>query len=217
MSTPDDSDRPGAGPAAGLSPYDANQLWETFCAGGNPAAREALDRLYRALRQPLVEFCRLKGCDAELADEVAESSFIRLIVRKPAARSGFIPLLQKTAQNQCHDAKKQRHRSLSRDTAPDSAHDPARSDTIPERSDTIRAPSASAGSAHNETTRAVHDCLNTLDPQDRALVIYHHVAGLTQRAASELLGLNISAPAVTARLKRAREQLARCLKKKSIF
>lgn len=80
-----------------LSAGEANQLWERYRSGVSPVSMAALDRLYRALRPPLVEFCRAKGCDAELADEAAEQAFIRLMIRKPAARRGFIPLLRKTA------------------------------------------------------------------------------------------------------------------------
>ncbi len=194
-----DSDQPQHGAVDGLSPNDANRLWEKYCAaGGGAAGREALDRLYRSLRRPLVEFCRLKGCDSELADETAEATFIRLIVRKPAARRGFIPLLRKTAQNLCYDALKARRRTVPSD-AP------------------IRALGASDGSIDNETVQAVRDCLNTLKPEDRALVLYHHVDGLTQRAACDLLGLDAAPSTITVRLKQIRDQLARCLKKKLIL
>ncbi len=193
-----DSDAQSEDSPTGLSEDEATRLWGEFCAGEQPAARDALDRLYRGLRRPLIDFCRLKGCDPELADEIAEAAFVRLLVRRPPARKGFIPLLRKTAQNLQRDAR----RRLRRQSEP------------PERP-----PPGNPGSEaiEAETVRAVRGCLRTIPAEDRALVIYHHVDGLTQKAASELLGLNTSPAGLTARLKRARERLARCLKKKLIF
>ena len=193
-----DSDAQGDDSQKGLSGEVANRLWREFCAGQQPAAREALDRLYRGLRHPLIDFCRLKGCDPELADEIAEHTFVRLLVRRPPARKGFIPLLRKTAQNLHRDAQRRAQRQFEPPIAP-----------LP------RDPPQAAMEA--ETARAVWDCLGTLEPEDRALVICHHVDGLTQKAACDLLGLDISPAGATARLKRARESLARCLKKKMIF
>lgn len=191
-------------PAHDLSPADANRLWEEYRTGTNPSARDALDRLYRVLRRPLLEFCRTKGCDAELADEIAETAFIRLIVRKPKARRGFLPLLNKTAQNLLYDHRK---------TA---AHSSPLTDDTP-RPPAFRALSAGERVVQDETVRAVRECLNTLDPEDRALLLYHHVQGLTQRAACELLSLRAAPSTITARLTRIRDQLARCLEKKKIL
>lgn len=181
--------------AESLSPEQATQLWNVFRTTSPPAGRDALDRLYRSLRHPLVRFCRLKGCDPELADEIAEAAFIRLIVRKPTPRRGFIPLLHKTAQNLCRDAQKRRPQSDPPPISPESA-------------------AADVRVIHDESVEAVRDCLNTLDPEDRALLIYHHVEGLTQQAAAELLGLRAAPSTIAVRLKRIRDALARCLKKK---
>ena len=198
MSAAHKSDEPHDTRAEGLSTDEATRLWHEFRAGGNPVGPEALGRLYRCLRHPLIDFCRLQGCDPELADEIAEAAFVRLFVRRPPARKGFIPLLRKTAQNLHRDARRQ-----------------ARRQPEPALPSLPRDPSEAVMDA--ETVQAVRDCLGTLDPEDRALVICHHVDGLTQKAACELLGLDISPAGTTARLKRARERLARCLKKKMIF
>jgi DNA-directed RNA polymerase specialized sigma24 family protein len=88
-----------------LSPEEANQLWEAYRSGGNPSAMRAIDTLYRTLRPVLIEFCKSKGCDAELADEITEQAFFRLMHRKPQARSGFVSLIRKTAQNLVADAR----------------------------------------------------------------------------------------------------------------
>ena len=58
----------------------------------------ALDRLYRASSHELVAFCRRKGFNVDLAEDVAQQAWLRLIERKPQSRS-FIGLLRKTAQN----------------------------------------------------------------------------------------------------------------------
>ena len=193
-----DSDPHGDDSQKGLSGDEATHLWREFRVGRQPGARYALDRLYRALRHPLIDFCKRRGCDYEQADEITEAAFIRLFIRRSPARKGFIPLLRKTAQNLLRDAQRRALRQ------PEPASTPPPSD-----------PSKAAIEA--ETVRAVRDCLDTLEPEDRALVICHHVDGLTQRAACELLGLSMSPAGLTARLRRARERLGRCLKKKMTF
>lgn len=193
-----DSNARGDDSHKGLSREEATRLWEQFRSGPNPASGEAMGRLYRSLRRALIKFCQLQGCDPELADEITEAAFVRLFVLRPPARKGFIPLLRKTAQNLYLDARKRARRKFEPTLTPPPSD-----------------PSEKAMEA--ETVRAVRDCLGTLDPEDRALVICHHVNGLTQKAACDLLGLDISPAGTTARLKRARERLARCLKNKMIF
>ncbi|MCH7527634.1 MAG: RNA polymerase sigma factor, partial [Planctomycetes bacterium] len=179
MGEPSQFREPSRNAPTQLSPDQANRLWEEFRTSHNPAGRVALDGLYRSLRKPLVEFCMLKGCDPELADEIAETAFVRLIIRRPVARRGFIPLLRKTAQNLCRDAQKSRRRSPTLD--PD-LRDPTeyRAPTVRERvSPPSDAPSASERVSRDETIQAVQDCLAQLPPEHRAFIVYHEVEGLT--------------------------------------
>ncbi len=228
MGEPSQFREPSRNAPTQLSPDQANRLWEEFRAGHNPAGRAALDGLYRSLRKPLVEFCMLKGCDPELADEIAETAFVRLIIRRPVARRGFISLLRKTAQNLCRDAQKSRRRSPTplphpgdapQDRAATVRERPAtRAPTVRERpSPQSHAPSASERVSRDETIQAVQDCLAQLPPEHRAFIVYHEVEGLTQQAACDLLGWKIAPSTAHARLARIREQLARCLEKKKIF
>ena len=189
---------PDDGPQAPLSATDATSLWHAYRSRTNPEAVAAFDRLYLALRRPLVEFCKLRGCDSELADEVAERTWVRLIVRKPPATRSFIGLLRRTAQNLCHEARREVHESASLlDSA--TADNPAE---VVERNDTIR---------------AVRDCLSQLPPEDQAFLAYVHNHGLSQRAACELLGWRIAPSTCHQRYGRIRAALAGCLKKKGIF
>jgi len=196
----DHTDTPESSEPAGqtLSPAEATRLWELYRSGSNPHAVAALDQLYRCLRRPLVAFCRLKGCDPELADEVSERAWVRLLERKPRARTGFIPLLRKTAQNLWYqELRAQRTVPLC---------DTRTADDDPTR--------AIVG---NDTAIALEECLDRLDPESRAFFVFVHVHGLTQKAACELLGWDIAASTAHERLERTQEQLEACLQKKSVL
>ena len=127
-----------------MSPEDANQLWAACLSGTNPSATSAIEALYTAFRPPLMEFCKSKGCDAELADEITEQAFFRLMRHQPEARSGFISLIRKTAQNLIADARKARRPAALAESADDGSTDPV------------------ASAQRNETIQAVQDCLARL-------------------------------------------------------
>ncbi len=192
---------------ATLSPEEGNQLWEAYRSGGNPAAMRAMDTLYRALRPVLIEFCKSKGCDAELADEITEQAFFRLMHRKPQARSGFISLIRKTAQNLIADARADARgdaRKSSRSAAFASSAEDAGADPV-------------ASAQRSETIQAVRDCLARLQADERAFLTFIAVNGLTHRAACEILDWQIAPSTAHKRYHRIREELARCLKEKNIF
>ncbi len=188
---------------ATLSPEEAKQLWEAYRSGGNPAAMRAIDALYRALRPMLIEFCKSKGCDAELADEITEQAFFRLMHRKPQARSGFISLIRKTAQNLLADARADA-RKPSRSTAPATSAEDVSTDPV-------------ASAQRSETIQAVQDCLARLKADERAFLTFIAVHGLTQRVSCEMLGWQIAPSTAHKRYHHIRDKLARCLKEKNIF
>ncbi len=188
---------------ATLSPEDANQLWEAYRSGSNPAAMRAIDALYRALRPPLIEFCKSKGCDAELADEITEQAFFRLMHRKPSARSGFISLIRKTAQNLLADARADARKS-SRPAAPATSPEDASTDPV-------------ASAQRSETIQAVRHCLARLQPDERAFLTFIAVNGLTQRVACEMLGWQIAPSTAHKRYHHIRDELAQCLKEKQVW
>ena len=182
-----------------LSTEEVTRLWEMYLTAASPLAPMALARLYRTLRRPLVDFCRLKGCDPELAEEVAQQAWVRLMERKPPSRT-FISLIRKTAQNLAFKAL--RGRSATRR--------PRRERPEPEGD--------SAESAErSEVLQGVRDCVSRLNDEDRAYLIACDVDGLSRRAACELLGWNIAASTAYQRHVRIRAQVASCLKKKSLF
>jgi DNA-directed RNA polymerase specialized sigma24 family protein len=185
------------GPGAGLSPAEATRLWDVFRSGSEPDATEALDRLYRCLRRPLVEFCRLKGCDPALADDMAEHAWARLIVRKPRARRGFISLLRKTAQHLCYKEFKARRAVRLVDVCA-GADDPG------------------GVAESNDIAAALDESLGQLAPGDRAFFMCVHAYGMTRRAACELLGWDIAPSTAHQRMERIRARLAALLKKKGI-
>jgi DNA-directed RNA polymerase specialized sigma24 family protein len=188
-----------ARPREPLAPIEATRLWATYCAGASPLAIIALDDLYRALRKPLVEFCRLKGCDGELADEVSEQAWVRLLVRKPPARRGFIALLRKTAQNLALKALRERTSGSVQALPIRVARDP------PEPAE------------QSETIQAVRDCLSHLASADRAFLLLVDVHGLTRAAACELLGWDLAPSTSHERHLRIRQELSDCLKSKKIL
>ena len=192
---------------ATLSPEEANQLWEAYRSGSNPTAMRAIDALYRALRPVLIEFCKSKGCDAELADEITEQAFFRLMHRKPPARSGFISLIRKTAQNLLADARADARgdaRKPSRSAAPAKSAEDGSTDPV-------------ASAQRSETIQAVRDCLARLQPDERAFLTFIAVNGLTQRVACEMLGWQIAPSTAHKRYYHIRDVLARCLKEKQVW
>ncbi len=180
-----------------LSTDEANQLWERYRSDGAPAGTAALDQLYRALRTPLFAFCRVKCGDPELADEIAEQAFVRLMIRKPRARRGIIPLLHKTAFNLIRDAWRTR--------------------SIPIGHTAEAPPSPTVDPERAEDVEAVRDCLTALPPEDRLFIAYVDMYGLTQGSACHLLGWRIAASTAHRRYRRIRAQLRACLEKKNIL
>lgn len=184
---------------ATLSSEEANQLWEAYRSGSNPAAMRAIDALYRALRPVLIEFCRSKGCDAELADEITEQAFFRLMHRKPQAKSGFISLIRKTAQNLLADALKSSRSAALAISVENGSTDPV------------------ASAQRSETIQAVRDCLARLQADERAFLTFIVVYGLTQRVSCEMLGWQIAPSTAHKRYHHIRNVMALCLKEKNIF
>ncbi len=188
---------------ATVSPEEANQLWETYRSGSNPAAMRAIDTLYRALRPVLIEFCKSKGYDAELADEITEQAFFRLMHRKPQARSGFISLIRKTAQNLLADARADARKS-SRPAARAISAEHDSTDPV-------------ASAQRSETIQAVQHCLARLQADERAFLTFIAVNGLTQRAACEILGWQIAPSTAHKRYHHIRHVMAGCLKEKQVW
>jgi len=188
----------GGQPRELFSPEEATRLWDLYRLGSGEAAEEAFDRLYRALHQPLLAFCKLRGCDAELADEVADRTWIRLIAAKPRAQRSFPSLLRKAAQNVLYETlrSERRERAIERDS--ESQIQPA------------------ARLECDERAKAVRDCLAKLPPQEQVFFRAIHVDGLTHGLAAELVGWSVAASTVHRRYLNIRAALVRCLKKKGI-
>ena len=163
----------------------------------------AIDTLYRALRPVLIEFCKSKGCDAELADEITEQAFFRLMHRKPQAKSGFISLIRKTAQNLLADARADA-RTSSQSAAPEISAEDGSTDPV-------------AAAQRSETIQAIHDCLARLQADERAFLTFIAVYSLTQRVACEMLGWQIAPSTAHKRYHHIRNVMARCLKEKQVW
>ena len=156
----------------------------------------ALDRLYRASSHELVAFCRRKGFNVDLAEDVVQQAWLRLIERKPQSRS-FIGLLRKTAQNLGFMAMRER---------------PATRVTL--REEPKCDPAAVA--ERNEALLLVRACLWRLKVDDRAFLIACDVGGLNRREACARVGWHIAASTAHQRHVRLRGKLAAALEKKSI-
>jgi DNA-directed RNA polymerase specialized sigma24 family protein len=188
---------PGAHAARGMSPAEATRLWETFRSGTGPQALQAFERLFQALRLPLIAFCRLRGYGPELAEEVADQAWVRLLAAKPRARKGFLPLLHKTAQNFCFKER-------------------AKQRTVPLADGYAAGDDPAAMVEQGDRAQVVEACVAELDPEDRAFLLFVHVHGLTRKAACELLGWDIAPSTAHQRMERIRGQLAALLKKKGL-
>jgi RNA polymerase sigma factor (sigma-70 family) len=158
--------------------------------------------LYRALSPRLIAFCRRKGCDASLAEELAQQAWVRLIQRRPETRS-FISLLLKTAQNlNLMALRKGATDARCRSTEPAGrlagGVDPA------------------VVAAHRDERQTVRACLSDLGDEDRAFLILCDVEGLSRREACRRVGWDISTSTAHQRHTRIRAELAAALEKNSV-
>ena len=188
--------------SAGEIPDDeAARLWGIFLEGANPRSYDAFDRLHAAFFPTVIRYATFQLRDAHLAEDVANTVFVRLLEAKPVLRSSFIGLLLGTARHACASeaAKRSLHLAMPPDPQARTQADPA------------------GEMEQRDAHAALADCLDQLVDSDRTLVVLHHGAGLTYRQISDVLGRRVAFSTFTRRLKRIKGRLLRCLKEKNIF
>ncbi len=88
-----------------MNDADASLLWEQFCRTGDPTAFE---KLYDAYHDEVLRFCRAVLREDRAAEEVANSTFAELYLRRPAIRRAFRKMLYAWTSKLCLRYEKDR-------------------------------------------------------------------------------------------------------------
>ena len=81
----------GAG-AGAISDDEAGRLWGELFRDREGAGLAAFDRLYERFLPVVLRYCRFRVRDAHLAEDVADTVFVRLLETRPAVKSSFVGL-----------------------------------------------------------------------------------------------------------------------------
>ena len=198
---PSDLGRDAGGVSGEISDEEAARLWAELLCGANPHGLAAFDRLYNYFLPAVFRYCRSRLGDSHLAEDVANTVFVRLLESRPVLRTSFVGLLLGTARNLCATELAGQRRIRASD---------------PERSDPNEADPSSAMESRDRHA-ALADCLDRLPESDQTLVLLRHGEGLTYSQISGILGLRVAFSTLTRRLRAIEAKLRRCLKDKNIF
>ncbi len=180
---------------------EAARLWAEFLDDADPRGPAAFDRLYNHFLPVVFRYCRSRLGDAHLAEDVANTVFVRLLEARPVLRSSFVGLLLGTARNVCVTEMAVQRRTRASDS---------------ERHDD-KAVEPDGEMARRDTHAALADCLDRLSDSDQTLVLLRHGEGLTYAQISDVLGLRVVFSTLTRRLRAIESKLRRCLKEKNIL
>ncbi len=144
---------------------------------------------------------RLMG-DRESAEDATQEAFISAYRNIRRFRgSHFKAWLLRIVTNACYDELRRRKRR------PTASLDALPSDVLP----SDHAPSPENHAQRTELRDAIQDCIGSLPPRQRMVVVLIDVEGLDYREAAEVLG--VPSGTVKSRLSRARAKLRDCLRK----
>jgi RNA polymerase sigma-70 factor (ECF subfamily) len=173
---------------------DEAGLIRRACQGDADARAELIDR-HQALVYGLARHLLSRR---EEAEDVFQTVFLKLFEHLSTIdpERGLRGWLRKTTVNECFDCLKARRRlpaSVDDDAVAASAATP---------------PAAAQGS---EVEGALREALDALSPSHRATVVLHYMEGLGYAEIAETLGVSVET--VRSRLKRARAELRKRLKR----
>ena len=160
---------------------------------------EAFTNLVETYQKPVYNLCYRMLGDPEAAEDAAQETFLKVyqnLARYDRQRS-FATWLLSIAAHHCIDKlRRKRFNSVSIDEDEEGQTDiPDRSATDPE-----------SETAKRQERERLHNCLQSLDPTDRAAVILRYWQDCSELEIAQSLKLTV--PAVKSRLHRARRALA---------
>ena len=160
---------------------------------------EAFTKLVETYQKPVYNLCYRMLGEPESAEDAAQETFLKVyqnLARYDRERS-FATWLLSIAAHHCIDRlRRRRHPSISIDEDEEGQTD------LPDRS----APDPEMESVKRQERQAMHKCLQSLDPTDRAAVIMRYWQDCSEVEIAQALKLTV--PAVKSRLHRARRLLA---------
>jgi len=160
---------------------------------------DAFTNLVETYQKPVYNLCYRMLGEPEAAEDAAQETFLKLyqnLGRYDRQRS-FATLLLSIAAHHCIDKlRRRRFPSVSIDEDEEGQTD------IPDRS----APDPELETAKRGERERLHNCLQSLDPTDRAAVIMRYWQDCSEVEIAQALKLTV--PAVKSRLHRARRVLA---------
>ena len=165
------------------------------CCRGDVQARAALVDAHQALVYSLAR--HMLGNEEEVRD-VFQTVFLRLFqhLERIDPERGVSGWLRKTTLNECFDRIKARNR---------------RPQPVDESGVAAEADSPQKNTERSEVSRALSLALEALPPEHRATVLLHYMEGLRYAEIAE--ALDVSVETVRSRLKRARAELRKRLRK----
>ena len=160
---------------------------------------EAFTNLVETYQKPVYNLCYRMLGEPEAAEDAAQETFLKVyqnLARYDRERS-FATWLLSIAAHHCIDRlRRRRFNSVSIDEDEEGQTD------IPDRS----APDPESETAKRQEREHLHDCLQSLDPTDRAAVIMRYWQDCSEVEIAQALKLTV--PAVKSRLHRARRAMA---------
>ena len=160
---------------------------------------EAFTHLVETYQKPVYNLCYRMLGEPEAAEDAAQETFLKVyqnLARYDRERS-FATWLLSIAAHHCIDRlRRRRFNSVSIDENEEGQTD------IPDRF----APDPESETAKRQEGERLHNCLQSLDPIDRAAVIMRYWQDCSEVEIAQALKLTV--PAVKSRLHRARRALA---------
>jgi len=170
--------------------------WIIQAQNGND---EGFTNLVETYQKPVYNLCYRMLGEAEAAEDAAQETFLKAyqnLARYDRERS-FPTWLLSIAAHHCIDKlRRRRFHSISIDEDEEGQTD------IPDRF----APDPEAETVKQQQRERLQDCLQSLDPTDRAAVVMRYWQDCSEAEIAQALKLTI--PAVKSRLHRARRALA---------
>jgi RNA polymerase sigma-70 factor, ECF subfamily len=170
--------------------------WVTRARQGD---EEAFTTLVETYQKPVYNLCYRMLGEPEAAEDAAQETFLKVfqnLARYDPQRS-FATWLLSIAAHHCIDMlRRRRFASVSIDEPEEGQAE------LPD----ISAPDPEVETARRQQSESLHDCLQTLEPTDRAAVIMRYWQDCSEVEIAQALKLTV--PAVKSRLHRARRALA---------
>lgn len=145
---------------------------------------------------------RLMG-DRAIAADMAQESMITAYQRLKTFRGErFRPWLMRIVTNRCYDEMRRKKRRPTLSITPD-----AEDEDLPLPDD---APAPEAAAEQRELQRAIQQCIDNLNPEQRTALVLCDVDGMAYQDIADSLGTQIGT--IKSRLSRARTSVRDCLK-----